>query len=149
MWAHRPQVHTDTGLVGLGEGGGGATQEILDQYIGTSPWSHLGDTVHLALGTAMYDLCAQAAGIPVWQLFGQQARRWTPVGSWTVAASPAHIAEAVQRYSSMGYTWLKYHLSPFENVIEQTKAMQAVAPSDFQIHYDFTMSGPPPPLAPA
>ena len=76
----------------------------------------------------MYDLCAQAAEIPVWQLFGQQARRWTPVGSWTVAASPAHIAEAVQRYSSMGYTWLKYHLSPFENVIDQIEAAQAVAP---------------------
>ena len=45
--------------------------------------------------------------------------------------------------------WMKFHLSPFENVIEQTKAMQAVAPSDFQIHYDFTMSAPPPPLAPA
>ncbi len=37
---------------------------------------------------------------------------------------------------------MKFHLSPFENVIEQTKAMQAVAPSDFQIHYDFTMSAP-------
>ena len=48
--------------------------------------------------------------------------------SWTVAASPAHIAEAVQRYSSMGYTWLKYHLSPFENVIDQIEAAQAVAP---------------------
>ena len=39
---------------------------------------------------------------------------------------------------------MKFHLSPFENVIEQTKAMQAVAPSDFQIHYDFTMSAPCP-----
>ena len=43
---------------------------------------------------------------------------------------------------------MKFHLSPFENVIEQTKAMQAVAPSDFQIHYDFTMLAPPLPLVP-
>ena len=33
------------------------------------------------------------------------------------------------------------HLSPFENVIDQTEAMQAVAPPGFKLHYDFTMHG--------
>ena len=36
------------------------------------------------------------------------------------------MAEAVQRYAAQGYTWMKFHLSPFENVLEQTKAIQQV-----------------------
>ncbi|HIG45213.1 MAG TPA: hypothetical protein EYQ20_01850 [candidate division Zixibacteria bacterium] len=51
------------------------------------------------------------------------------------------MAEAVRKYAAQGYTWLKFHLSPFENVIDQTEAMQAVAPQGFKIHYDFTMHG--------
>ena len=51
------------------------------------------------------------------------------------------MAAAVQRYAERGYTWLKYHLSPFHNCIEQTRAMQEVAPPGFQIHYDFTHQG--------
>ena len=51
------------------------------------------------------------------------------------------MAEAVQRYAAQGYTWMKFHLWPFENVLEQTKAIQQVAPEGFQIHYDFTMYG--------
>ena len=51
------------------------------------------------------------------------------------------MAEAVQKYSARGYTWMKFHLSPFENVIDQTEVMQAVAPKDFKIHYDLTMGG--------
>eukprot|EP01044_Picomonas_judraskeda_P026473 COSAG03_NODE_8049_length_842_cov_0.905787_2_plen_134_part_00 len=113
-------VHTDTGLVGLGESGGdGERQEVIDSYIGTSPWQHLGDNTSLGLGTAMYDLMGQDAGVPCWQLFGQQVRRWTPVGSWTVSSDPAHMAEAVQRYAAAGFTWMKYHLSPFFNVFDQ------------------------------
>jgi hypothetical protein len=30
--------------------------------------------VSLPLGMAMYDLCAKSAGVPVWQLFGEQRR---------------------------------------------------------------------------
>ena len=41
----------------------------------------------------------------------------------------------------MGYTWMKYHLSPFENVMDQMEAMQAVAPEGFRIHHDITMHG--------
>ena len=54
-------------------------------------------------GTAMYDLMGKAVGVPVWQLIGPQQRAYVPVGSWTVSAAPAHMAEAVQRYQARGY----------------------------------------------
>ncbi|MBM3241388.1 hypothetical protein FJZ31_34340 [Candidatus Poribacteria bacterium] len=134
-------VHTDNGLEGIGEGGTKAPQEVIDQYIGTNPFDWIGDETSLALGTAMYDLMGKAAGVPVYKLFGQKYRCWVPVGSWTVSTHPRRMAEAVEQYAGRGYTWMKFHLSPFENVIEQTEAMQAVAPAGFKIHYDFTMGG--------
>ena len=89
----------------------------------------------------MYDLMGQAAGVPVSKLFGQQQRRWVPVGSWTVSADPSHMAQAVKEYSRRGYTWLKFHLSPFENVLDQLAAMEKVAPKGFRIQFDLTSGG--------
>ena len=134
-------AHTDTGLIGLGDGGRRVDDDVLDRYIGSNPFDWMGDELSLPLGMAMYDLMGQAAGVPVYKLFGQKHRSWVPVGSWTVSTHPDHMAEAVQRYASMGYTWMKYHLSPFENVLDQTEAMQAVAPPGFRVHYDFTGGG--------
>ena len=134
-------AHTDNGLVGLGESGGTEPQEVIDQYLGSNPFAWIGDETSLGLGTAMYDLMGQAAEVPVYKLFGQKHRSWVPVGSWTVSTHPKRMAEAVERYAEMGYTWMKYHLSPFENVFDQTEAMQKVAPPGFKIHYDFTMHG--------
>ena len=134
-------VHTDNGLIGLGESGSTEPQEVIDGYIGTNPFDWVGDEVSLGLGTAMYDLMGQYAGVPVYKLFGQKYRSWVPVGSWTVSTHPHLMAETVEQYAAQGYTWLKYHLSPFENVMDQTDAMQAVAPEGFKIHYDFTMHG--------
>ena len=130
-------VHADNGLIGLGEGRT-EPQEVIDQYIGSNPFDWVGDELSLALGTAMYDLMGKAAGVPVYKLFGQKYRSWVPVGSWTVSTHPDHMAAAVQRYAARGYTWMKYHLSPFENVFDQTAAMQTVAPEGFKIHYDLT-----------
>ena len=134
-------VHTDNGLVGLGESGSPESQEVIDGYIGTNPFDWVGDEISLGLGTAMYDLMGQYVGVPVYKLFGQKYRSWVPVGSWTVSTHPHLMAETVEQYAAQGYTWLKYHLSPFENVMDQTEAMQAVAPEGFKIHYDFTMHG--------
>lgn len=134
-------AHTDDGLTGLGEGGTTELEEVIDRYIGTNPFDWIGDETSLALGTAMYDLMGKAAGVPVYKLIGQQVRSWVPVGSWTVSTHPDRMTEAVREYSERGYTWMKYHLSPFENVMDQTEAMQAVAPEGFRIHYDFTMHG--------
>ena len=134
-------AHTDTGLVGLGDGGRRVDEEVLARYIGSNPFDWMGDELSLPLGTAMYDLMGQAAGVPVYKLFGQKHRSWVPVGSWTVSTHPERMAAAVEYYAAAGYTWMKYHLSPFENVIDQTEAMQAVAPPGFRVHYDFTGGG--------
>ena len=134
-------VHTDNGLIGLGESEGVEKREVLDQYIGSSPFDWVGDETSLGLGTAMYDLMGKAAGVPVYKLFGQKHRSWVPVAAWTVSTHPDRMARAVQAFAAQGHTWMKFHLSPFENVIDQTKAMQQVAPKGFKLHYDFTMHG--------
>ena len=135
-------VRTNSNLIGLGEGGRSPEAEsVLEQYIGSNPFHWIGDETSLGLGTAMYDLMGQAAGVPVWRLFGQKYRSWVPVSSWTVSTDPRRMATAVQRFAAAGYTWMKYHLSPFENVIDQMDAMQAVAPKGFRIHHDLTMGG--------
>jgi len=135
-------VHTNKeGLIGLGESNGRATPDTINHYIGTNPFEHIGDETSLGLGTAMYDLMGKAAGVPVYKLFGQRFRRWVPVGSWTVSCAPRLMAETVQRYAARGFTWMKFHLSPFENVLDQLDAMQKVAPKGFKILFDITMGG--------
>ena len=133
-------VHTDKGITGLGEGQK-ESEDVVENYVSTSPFDWVGDETSLPLGTAMYDLMGKAVGVPVYKLFGQRYRRWVPVASWTVSTHPKRMAEAVRQYSAQGYTWMKFHLSPFENVFDQAEAMQAVAPKGFRIHYDLTMGG--------
>ena len=134
-------VHTNNGLIGLGESGSPEPDAVREKYIGTNPFDWVGDETSLGLGIAMYDLMGQVAGVPVYKLFGQKYRSWIPAASWTVSTHPERMANAVKRFSARGYTWMKYHLSPFENVIDQMEAMQAVAPKGFKIHHDLTMGG--------
>ena len=56
-------AHTDTGLIGLGESGRTEPQEVINQYLGSNPFEWMGDEVSIGLGTAMYDLMGQAAGV--------------------------------------------------------------------------------------
>jgi L-alanine-DL-glutamate epimerase-like enolase superfamily enzyme len=134
-------VHTNSEFIGLGESGSREPDEVLARYVGTSPFDWVGDETSLGLGIAMYDLMAQAAGVPVYKLFGQKYRSWVLAAAWTVSTHPDRMAAAVQQFADRGFTWMKYHLSPFENVIDQMEAMQAVAPAGFRVHHDLTMNG--------
>lgn len=135
-------AHTNTGLIGLGESGGRESDDVIDKYVGTNPFNWIADETSLGLGTAMYDLMGKIVGVPVYKLFSSRRyRRWVPVGSWTVSTHPKRMAQAVTEYAARGYTWMKYHLSPFENVIDQMRAMQDVAPEGFKILFDLTMGG--------
>ena len=84
-----------------------------------------------------HGIMGKSLGIPAWKLMGLQVREWIPVGAWTVAQEPAAMAEEVRQAAAKGYHWLKYHLGEVQNVIDQTEAMQEVAPPGFKIHYDF------------
>ncbi|HTI50566.1 MAG TPA: enolase C-terminal domain-like protein [Planctomycetaceae bacterium] len=134
-------VRTNQGLIGLGEGHAREPDSVLQKYVGTSPFDWVGDETSLGLGIAMYDLMGQAAGVPVYKLFGPKYRSWVPAAAWTVSTHPPRMANAVMKFAARGFTWMKYHLSPFENVIDQMEAMQAVAPKGFKIHHDVTMGG--------
>jgi len=134
-------VRTNSELIGLGESEDPQDKDVLAKYIGTSPFDWVADETSKALGTAMYDLMGKAAGVPVYKLIGPKYRSFVPCAAWHVSTHPKRMAAAVKHVASLGYTWMKYHLSPFENVMDQMEAMQAVAPKGFKIHHDFTMAG--------
>lgn len=133
-------LRADNGLEGLGEYEGPPNERMqgeLERLKGTNPCQWLAHPrLNIWLAPAIYDLVAQAEGVPVYQLLGPKVRSWVPVSSWTVSQTPAKMAEEVQRAAAAGYTWLKYHTHHFHNAIDQTRAMQEVAPRGFKIHYD-------------
>jgi D-galactarolactone cycloisomerase len=138
-------LRTDNGLEGLGEYNGAVSeslQEELDLLRGTNPcrWlAHPERTIWVA--PAIYDLVGKANDVPAYQLFGPKVRSWVPVSSWTVSQTPAKMAEEVEHAVEQGYTWIKYHTqhSHFHNIIDQTRAMQEVAPRGFKVHYDVNL----------
>lgn len=135
-------LHTNTGLVGLAESEGTMTENELQRFVGSSPFDWLGDdTTGLGLQAGLFDLMGQAAGLPVHRLIGPRQRAWVSLAAWTVSVQPQRMAKTLLQLASMGYTWMKYHLSPFESVTAQMEAMQAVAPKGFKVHHDFTMAG--------
>ena len=132
-------VKTDNGLEGCGEGLGSSWLPTgsLEKFIGTSPFDWIGDTTNLPLNMAFYDLMGKYLGVPVWKLIGPKVRSWIPVAAWTEPQAPDAMAEEVQQVSRRGYNWLKFHLNEIQDVVDQTEAMQKVAPPGFKVHYDF------------
>jgi L-alanine-DL-glutamate epimerase-like enolase superfamily enzyme len=135
------KFHTDTGLVGLGENPGPPYgQDLLDSYLGTSPFDHAMSTGLFNLDMACYDLMGKHLGIPAWKVLGQQRRQWVNMGWWMPCMSPEDSAAEVQCAAERGYRGLKCKARAFYDVVEQSAAIQEVAPPDFRVEYDFNGS---------
>jgi galactonate dehydratase len=147
------QLHTDEGLVGLGEGTGGlATQpnvgdieELRPLVIGEDPtqpealWLklikaryHHRSTGIAAVEQACWDILARSLGVPVWRLFGarhQDRLRAYANGWYQGPREPAFFAEkAAQMVEQYGYTALKF--DPFGSaykLIDRESEKTAVA----------------------
>ena len=132
------RVTTNLGITGYGEcwGKNSLTANDLKAYLGTSPFDWIAQRSNLTINMALYDLMGKYLELPAWKLIGPQVRNKIPVSFWTVSQTPSAMATEVRQASRMGYRWLKYHTDEVQNVIEQTRAMQAVAPQGFQVHYD-------------
>ncbi len=135
------KIHTDTGLVGLGENPGPPfPQEQLDVYLGTNPFDHVMSTGVFNLDMACYDLMGKHLGVPAWKVMGQQVRPWVSMGWWMPCMSPEDSAAEVQEAAGCGYRGLKCKARAFYDVVEQAQAMQEAAPPDFRIEFDFNGS---------
>jgi len=132
------KFHSDTGLVGLGENvGPPCPQEQLDFYLGTSPFDHVMGTGLFNLDMACYDLMGKHLDLPAWKLMGQQVRQWVAMGWWMPCMSPEDTAAEVQQAAELGYRGLKCKARAFYDMVEQSAAIQEVAPPDFRVEYDF------------
>ncbi|MBT5873228.1 MAG: hypothetical protein HOH43_07390 [Candidatus Latescibacteria bacterium] len=138
-------LRSDSGQEGIGETLGASDtglREELDPLRGTNPARWLAHpSLRIGVATAIYDLVAKNLEVPVSALFGPKLRSWVPVGYWTVSQSPEKMAGEVEHAVQLGYTWLKYHTDQFHNIIDQTRAMQEVAPPGFKVHYDLNFDG--------
>jgi L-alanine-DL-glutamate epimerase-like enolase superfamily enzyme len=132
------KFHTDTGLIGLGENiGPPFDQGILDAYLGTNPFDHVMGTGRFNLDMACYDLMGKHLDLPAWKLMGQQVREWVTMGWWMPCMSPEDTAAEIQVAAERGYRGLKCKARAFYDVVEQSQAIQAVAPPDFRVEFDF------------
>ena len=137
-------LRTNVGLTGVGETWSGpfrVTDEQKKRYIGSSPMDFLGLRKDLPFNMAIYDLVGKYLEIPAWKLLGEQVRNQIPVAAWTCSLRPEMMAQEVTHAASLGYRWLKYHVDQVQNVTDQARAMQAVAPEGFKIHLDLNMNG--------
>jgi L-alanine-DL-glutamate epimerase-like enolase superfamily enzyme len=135
-------VKTNLGLVGAGQSWGPypITDEQRSRYVGSSPFDWIGSRRDLPFNMAMYDLMGKYLDVPAWKLIGEKVRDRIPVAAWTASFAPEMMAQEVKQAAALGYKWLKYHVDEVQNVVDQTRAMQAVAPPGFKIHYDFNMN---------
>ena len=129
-------VKTDAGIEGYGENWGQPWSDFKD-YLGTTPFDWINDPRNLPMNMAVYDLMGKALGLPAWKLIGPRVRSWVPIAAWTMSQPPRQMAEEVRQLSKRGYRWMKYHVDVLQNVVDQTAAMQEVAPRGFRVHYDF------------
>ncbi|MBM3744895.1 MAG: hypothetical protein FJW34_03760 [Acidobacteria bacterium] len=130
------RIHTDAGLVGLGE----ATTDPREQLAGLSGrtvWSLLHDASRgNGVMMAVYDLAAQAAGVPVCRLFSSQPRRTIQQIWWSHSLRPDLMKAETRRAIEQGYTVHKIKARPYEDTVAQVAAMAEVAPHDYRILVD-------------
>jgi L-alanine-DL-glutamate epimerase-like enolase superfamily enzyme len=140
-------LRTDDGLEGVAEWEGpetAARMAELEPLLGTNPARWLGHPqLNIWIAPAIYDLVGKANDVPAYQLFGPKVRSWIPVADWTVSQTPSRMAEEVVDSVKSGFTWMKFHTSHLHNVIEQTRAIQEVAPPGFKLHYDVNFDNTP------
>jgi L-alanine-DL-glutamate epimerase-like enolase superfamily enzyme len=130
------RIQTGAGLVGLGE-------SFLDPrphiggLQGRSVWEFLNNgAVSPAIMMAIYDLVAQAGGVPVAKLFSPQPRKTIQHTWWSHCLRPALMQAEAKRGLALGYTVHKVKTRPYEDPVEQMAAIAEVVPHDYQIYMD-------------
>lgn len=132
------KVKADNGIVGYGDARCEAPpRSSVEPLIGRSPFDFLNANLNTGLMGALYDVMGKHLEAPAYKLMGQKVRDRVPVAAWTRPASPEDLSREVQRAAAQGYKIFKMHTCEYYDVLEQNRAVEAVAPEGFWMHYDF------------
>jgi len=130
------RVHTDAGLSGVGEAVPDPRTQLASLG-GRSVWDMLHDvSVGPACMIAIYDLAAQAAGLPVSRLFSASPRPAIQQAWWSRCFPPRLMQAEARRGLDAGYTVHKIKTRPYEDLVEQVAAIVEVVPDDYRILID-------------
>jgi len=138
------KVTTDNGIIGYCDGRGHSPlpDSQVESLIGRTPFDFINASLPMGLMGALYDVMGKYLEVPVYKLMGQKVRDRVPVAAWTRPASPEDLAKEVQRAVAEGYMTFKIHTCAHYDVLEQTRAVEEVAPHGFRMHYDFNHGRP-------
>ena len=133
------KVTADNDIVGYGNSRGHAavSEEQKASLVDRNPFDFINAPLATGLMGALYDAMGKHLEIPAYKLMGQKVRDRVPVAAWTRPASPEDLAKEVQRAAAEGYMIFKMHTCAYYDVLEQTRAVEEVAPPGFRMHYDF------------
>ena len=132
------QVHTDEGIVGIGEGGRSVaeTEAEAQKVIGKNPLELDVLTLRRPWAHAVLDIAGKALGVPGYRVIGMGKHRdRIPVAYWSPYLPPeetaCHAEEGVRR----GFTHHKIKARPWD-AVGQVVAMTAAAGRDYLIRID-------------
>ena len=125
------KIHADNGIIGYGDYEDRPTiaPKEVEPLIDRNPFDFLHNNFNMAIGMALYDLMGKYLEVPAYKLLGQKVRDAVPAAAWTRPCPPDIFAEEIQRAVGQGYRIFKMHSDAKYDVIEQTKAAEAVAPT--------------------
>lgn len=130
------KVHTDDGLVGLGEGGRGQRFDDLErEWVGVDPLKLNLPAMGGAMAMACFDIVGKALGVPAYRLMG--AKHWdkVPVGWWSPPLEPAEFAAMAEEGAKLGYKTHKLKARPW-NIVATVELMTKAAGPDYGIIVD-------------
>lgn len=128
------RVHTDEGIIGIGEGGDVSSQA--QNYIGKSPFDFLGGDDPMSIQQALYDVVGKALGIPAYKLIGRKVRDRVPLAYWSCEMPPEDMAKQAERAVEAGYTVHKIKARPQWDILEQVRQIYERVPASFQLRID-------------
>lgn len=135
-------VHTDEGLIGLGESNSShgsnitdSAESIAERYIGKSIWEFDLSTEGFTFQSALYDLAGQALGVPAYKLIGAKHRDSVELAYWSPPMPPKETAEEAERAADLGFRVHKLKARS-ATIVETARLIQEACGQDFQIRVD-------------
>jgi L-alanine-DL-glutamate epimerase-like enolase superfamily enzyme len=136
------RLHTDDGITGIGEAlvGRPQAEAILKRMMGRSPWDYLQDDSISGILMAVYDVLGKATGQPACRLLAPNPRPRVQATWWSHCLPPKLMAQEAKMGASLGYRVHKVKARPWQDPIEQARAMCEVVPKEYRFWADANSS---------